>query len=267
VDLTPELTRGAVLVALFAAVAFWEQSRPARIASAPAGRRWFVNLTLYGLCTGVTIALGLLRTAAPTASFLLIRSFPATALSVVAHFVIMLLALDFIYYFGHRALHRWGAGWRVHAVHHTDLDLDVSTTLRHHPAEVLFFAVVAGVLGTLLGATPAEIAAYGALAFAVQVVAHGNIALPAWLEWVIGRLFVTPSFHQLHHARDERECHANFGEVFAFWDRLFGTAVASPARAPGTFGVAQYLDPRYQALGPILLQPVTAAPKPAVEAV
>ena len=76
----------------------------------------------------------------------------------------------------------------------------------------------------------------------------------------IGKLLVTPVFHRTHHSLDERECHANFGEVFVVWDRLFGTAINANMQKPAAFGVRQYLEPRYQTLSLMLLHPVLRQP-------
>jgi sterol desaturase/sphingolipid hydroxylase (fatty acid hydroxylase superfamily) len=249
---------GIATAALFVLAGLWEHARPDRPPRALAGDRWLANLVLFVLSEGVKAGLTPLL-ALLAAAWSLSPEFaaaPEGPLARVAHALAVVLALDLAFYVLHRILHAWAWLWRLHAIHHTDLDLDVTTTLRHHPLEVI--PQVATVLGVayLIGASTGEIAAYGILSFGVQLFAHANVALPSWaatrLEWLV----VTPGFHRLHHSQDERECHANFGQVFTLWDRLFGTACRSPERGIRAYGVSTYLAPRFQKLGWILLQPV-----------
>ena len=252
----PDFWRGIILTTLFVAIALWENAQPEWRATAPTGRRWSSNLTLYVLCTVIAIAVAPLRAIAfdivPSVRLLPVLQ---NGSAVAVHFAAALLILDLAYYLGHRLLHGWTPLWRLHAVHHTDLDLDITTTLRHHPAEVLFFTAVVAAIGALIGITPGEALAYGMVAFGVQLLAHANVALPGQLTSILGALIVTPAFHRLHHSRDQRECHANFGEVFSFWDRLFGTAATAEGHSAIAFGVDHYLAPRHQRLGWMLLQP------------
>jgi sterol desaturase/sphingolipid hydroxylase (fatty acid hydroxylase superfamily) len=256
----PGLSSGTILAFLFIAAGLWESSWPEWHSAIPAGRRWLVNLSLYALTIGGTIALWPVMARVQPDPIL--PAFPQTPFGAAAHLAAILLVLDLIYYLGHRAVHAVPGLWRFHAVHHTDLDLDVTTSVRHHPGEALLFGAGTGLAGALFGAAPGEVAVYGALAFGVQLVAHANLALPPRLESTLALFLVTPCFHRLHHSRDKRESETNFGQVFSFWDRMFGTVAASRARNPAAFGVTRYLDPRYQNLGWMLLQPALAVPHP-----
>lgn len=250
---------GLFLAASFVAVALWEQARPRWTPAASAGPRWRANLTLYALCLGVRLALAPALVASAWIAGGPIMPAPAAGIGVWAHLIAILLMLDLVAYGFHRLLHASDLLWRIHAVHHTDADLDVTTAVRHHPFEVLPLAATSA-CGLWLGATPIEIALYGGLAFAVQALAHANVALPAWLESALSRIIVTPAFHRLHHSRDARECNANFGEILIVWDRLFGTAVR--VQAPAAFGVVGYDAPRFQTVGSMLLQPLRAPQAP-----
>jgi sterol desaturase/sphingolipid hydroxylase (fatty acid hydroxylase superfamily) len=245
---------GIAVAALFVAVGLWETARPER-ADRNAGRRWIANLGLYALSEGVRIAFGpllaILTAAAAVSPFA-----PMDSGFSPIHFIAVVLVLDLAFYVMHRLMHAVDWLWRLHAIHHTDLALDVTTTVRHHPLETIPIAVTAAVVGALIGATPAEIALYGVLAFAVQLLAHANVALPPRLAQAIGSVLVTPGFHRIHHSRDTRECHANYGQVFSFWDRLFGTAVLPGAAPVSAYGVVDYTAPRFQSIGAMLLQPV-----------
>jgi sterol desaturase/sphingolipid hydroxylase (fatty acid hydroxylase superfamily) len=127
-------------------------------------------------------------------------------------------------YITHRISHRVGLLWRLHAVHHSDPEVDVTTTLRHHPLEQFVLGLMSGSVIVAAGFSPLELAAFSWLAIAVQLVAHGNLAIPPRLEAVLRRVVVTPDFHRLHHSRLRHETDGNYGTVFPFWDLLLGTA-------------------------------------------
>jgi sterol desaturase/sphingolipid hydroxylase (fatty acid hydroxylase superfamily) len=249
---------GIAVAALFVAVGMWETARPERQVGQSAGRRWIANLGLFALSEGIRVAvaplLAMLTAAASLSPFA--AAAPADGFSPL-HLVAVVLALDLVFYAMHRLMHAVGWLWRLHAIHHTDLALDVSTTVRHHPLEAIVIAATAFAVGALVGATSDEIVVYGVLAFAVQLLAHANVALPGTLARILGLAIVTPGFHRIHHSRDPHEHHANYGQVFTFWDHLFGTA-----REPGPvkqFGVSEYAGPESQKIGAMLLQPVRSA--------
>ena len=253
---------GVALTLLFVGIGLAEQAWPAWHPVAPAGRRWIANVGLYACCQGLSLALLPWLTVAAMATFVFVPR-PGAAPDpgwAVIHVVTIVLALDLVYYLLHRLFHASATLWRLHAIHHTDLDLDVTSTLRHHPLEVVPMVAVAAMFSATIGATPGEIAGYGVLAFGVQMLAHANLNLPRRLDAALGWVIVTPAFHRTHHSRDERECHANYGEVFVFWDRLFGSGARVSPSAPAAFGVAAYLAPRFQHFGWMVLQPALRRP-------
>jgi sterol desaturase/sphingolipid hydroxylase (fatty acid hydroxylase superfamily) len=249
---------GLAMVAAFVAVALWEHVRPERPPPVASGPRWRVNLALFAIRKLIALMLAplIVATAAIAGPGLL----PAaeTGIGTLAHAAAVLLALDFGHYLAHRALHAAPWLWRLHAVHHTDLDLDVTTSVRGHPGESILVGLWLAILGALLGARPDEVTAYAALLFIVQLVAHANVRLPRGVEATLSRWMITPTFHRLHHSRDGRESHANFGAVLAIWDRLLGSAIAPVSVAPSAYGVGGYLDPRSQRLVAVLMQPLRA---------
>src|SRR5262249_13041964 len=144
--------------------------------------------------------------------------------------VVAIAGLDALAYAQHRLLHRVDVLWRFHAVHHSDPEIDFTTTFRHHPVEAIFNSVVIGGVVLLIGFSPVEIVAYTWVAFVVELIAHANFAIPARFSAIVGRLIVTPEFHQIHHSRENAEANANFGQAFSIWDALFATA---RVRSPG----------------------------------
>jgi sterol desaturase/sphingolipid hydroxylase (fatty acid hydroxylase superfamily) len=190
-DLIPlSLSYGAAaMAAAFVAVAIWENVRPGRPVAIQAGPRWRVNLTLFAIRKVIAFALAPWVTAVLAALLLGVAILPApvTVFGAVAHALAVLLALDLGNYVTHRALHAVPWLWRLHAVHHADLDLDVTTSVRAHPVEPILVGLTLGVLGGVLGAQPDEVAAYAALGFTVQLAAHANVRLPQRLQAVLGR--------------------------------------------------------------------------------
>lgn len=242
--------------ALFVAVGSWENGWPERLAAIAAGPRWFANLSMFALGQGVAYVIAPWLAVDTVASFLPPLLPAELAGGAMLHLIAVVFAIDFAHYAMHRLLHGSSLLWRLHAVHHSDLDLDVTTTVRHHPLELVPIALATTLVAIVFGASADEIALYSVLALGVQLLAHANVALPLRLAHVLGIVLVTPGFHRLHHSRDGRECHANYGQVLVVWDRLFGTAVSPVGRQPTAFGASAYLAPRFQTLGGMLLQPL-----------
>jgi sterol desaturase/sphingolipid hydroxylase (fatty acid hydroxylase superfamily) len=210
-------------------VGIWETFRPLRPLELPNGRRWALHIVLAATGQAVTFLMPIsaavvaLRVQdAPWA--LLGRTLPFWAQCVIA-----LLLLDCLRWYQHFLMHRIGFLWRIHRVHHSDPDYDLTTTLRFHPLEVVVLQ------GTYLGvvALLAPPAILVLLLEAVQLIqnfiGHANTALPDGVERGMRRFLVTPSFHRVHHSQEYAEQNSNFGIAFPFWDFLFGTYRAEPA--------------------------------------
>ncbi len=148
-------------------------------------------------------------------------------------FTLAILALDFVHYLTHRLFHANGYLWRVHEVHHSDPDFDVSTAGRFHPFEILI--VKACYLAGIAVLAPPVMAVFFAELHTglLNVFAHANVALPAGVERWLRRVIITPELHRLHHSDDEAHYDRNFGQTFVFWDRLCGTYL------PGVEGVVR----------------------------
>lgn len=249
----PSVASVLAFAVIFAAAGAWELRRPQSLPGQGAARRWRVNIGLFALSSGTMVLF-----AAVSAAVLPVWYSAANAGAPPAtgwHSIAIFLALDATYYGLHRVLHMVGVLWRFHAVHHTDLELDVSSALRHHPGEALLTGAVAGAIAPLLGATAAEISGFAALGFAVQVIAHANIALPPRLVRILERFIVTPDFHRRHHGRDAEFYNSNFGHILTLWDRVFRTASPIGRAGPSDYGVDLFLKPSDQGLGSVLRQP------------
>jgi sterol desaturase/sphingolipid hydroxylase (fatty acid hydroxylase superfamily) len=139
-----------------------------------------------------------------------------------------LLLLDGLIYWWHRANHEWRFLWRFHLVHHLDRTLDSTTALRFHFGEVLLSAGARAIVILALGFPFASVAAFEVLLLAATIFHHSNLRLPPMLERVLAGLIITPSIHWVHHRRCRADTDSNYGTVFSFWDRLFGSV--SPTR-------------------------------------
>jgi sterol desaturase/sphingolipid hydroxylase (fatty acid hydroxylase superfamily) len=168
-----------------------------------------------------------------------------------------LLGRGFISWVTHLLMHKVPLLWRVHRVHHTDVELDASTTVRFHPLEFPIGLTIGLPLVAALGLPGWVLLAYEILDAAVTVFSHGNVALPAWLERLLRYVLVTPSLHRIHHSVDPGETDSNFGAVFPVWDIVFGTFRTS-SRAPLSpmdLGLREVRDARSWSIGWLLMAP------------
>jgi sterol desaturase/sphingolipid hydroxylase (fatty acid hydroxylase superfamily) len=220
-----------VFAIAFVATALAESFLPAQSHPSSAPRRWTSNAillvvsSLLVVCayqfTGIALACALRG----GSHGLLNR----VSVPYDARFAIGFAVLDLAAYFSHRVFHALSPLWRIHRVHHSETDLDLTTGLRFHPAEALlvqglFLAVIA-----VLGVPPAAVA-FAALAVVVQdFFTHANIMIPEPLDRALRVLIVTPAMHRVHHSEDVTGQGANFGTIFSWWDRVFRTySVGAP---------------------------------------
>lgn len=166
------------------------------------------------------------------------------------------LALEFVFYWLHRIEHT-SPLWRIHRTHHTDLDLDVSTSIRSHPLDVVLTNLAFGALVVLpLGLSPTFVAAYNLCGFAAVWLQHARTDLPAVIERPLSLLLVTPAFHRMHHSDRQAETDSNYGNMLSVYDRLFGTF--TPARTDLVFGIDAADVTSRQSIGAMLAEPLHA---------
>jgi hypothetical protein len=156
-------------------------------------------------------------------------------LSPTASLVAGFLLLDLMIYAVHRTYHAVPALWRLHALHHSDPDVDWSTAVRHHPLEYLSAGAVYWLAILALGIPGPVVAFHGACVFVLAVATHGNVRWPAWLERGLAPIVITLYAHLEHHSIEVAD--VNFGAVLSVWDRLFGT-YRRPSHEP-VFGVRE----------------------------
>lgn len=172
-----------------------------------------------------------------------------------ARAVVTLFLMDYAYWWWHWVNHMVPLFWRFHNVHHTDLDMDVSTASRFHFGEMLFSVGFLSVAVTLFGVSPVMLIAFFTAFEAATLFQHSNWRLPVWFERILNRVLVTPRMHGIHHSIVERETNSNWGTIFCWWDKLHRTLRRDIPQDEITIGVAAYRDEKELTVGQLLLLP------------
>jgi len=251
--------RLAAFAGIFALVAVWEIFAPRRHRTIGRVPRWPGNLGIVVLDTLTvrlvfpTAAVGL-ALAGEARGAGLFHALPLPGAAAVIGGVIL---LDLAVYLQHVLFHAVPALWRLHRMHHADLDVDVTTGLRFHPIEILLsMGLKLGVVAAL-GPPAVAVLIFELLLNATAMFNHANARLPQRLERLLRLMVVTPDMHRVHHSIVPRETNSNFGFNLPWWDRLFGTYRAAPAagQAGMTLGIDQFRDPRELRIDRMLVQP------------
>jgi sterol desaturase/sphingolipid hydroxylase (fatty acid hydroxylase superfamily) len=251
----------SAFVAVFVLLAAAEALFPRRDRAVTRRWRWPTNITLVALnalllrvafpVTAVGVALvaehqgwGLLHAVGPLPTLLAIG--------------VAIVLLDMAIYLQHVLFHAVPVLWRLHRMHHADLDVDVTTGSRFHPGEIglsmlLKFASIAA-----LGASPLAVLSFEILLNAGSMFDHANLRLPLSADRVLRLFVVTPDMHRVHHSAAATEANTNFGFTFPWWDHLCGTYRAQPAAGHDgmTVGLTCFRDPKCLRLDQTLLQPL-----------
>jgi sterol desaturase/sphingolipid hydroxylase (fatty acid hydroxylase superfamily) len=254
------MLRLVVYAGLLCALAAAEAWRPRRARTLPRWRRWPANL---GIAVADALAVKLLfpLAALGVAVFAAQRGWGALNIWPGPEWlkiVLALLGLDLTIYLQHVLFHAVPVLWRLHRMHHTDLDLDVTSGARFHPIEILLSMGIKMAAVTALGAPPVSVLLFEILLNATAMFNHSNLALPLALDRTLRLLVVTPDMHRVHHSVIPAETNSNFGFNVPWWDRLLGTYRAQPAagHAAMTLGLEAFRDPAATAdLAALLVQP------------
>ncbi|MEX2288475.1 MAG: sterol desaturase family protein [Planctomycetaceae bacterium] len=241
-------TEGAIRIGCFLgvliAMAVWEAVAPRRSLMAHKPLRWASNLSLVVLNT-LVVRLVIPFTAVATATIaeshgwglLNMLEFPRWAKTVVA-----VVALDLVIYLQHVMFHAVPVLWRLHMVHHADLDFDVTTGVRFHTLEIVLSMLIKLAAILALGPSALAVLIFEVLLNATSMFNHGNVRLPQWLDRRLRLVVVTPEMHRVHHSVISRETNSNFGFNLPWWDYLLGTYRAQPAAGHEqmTIGLTQF---------------------------
>lgn len=259
-------------------MALWEALAPRRRPAVNKPFRWFNNLALVGLDTLAVRflaplgAVGAALVAGERGWGLLNNARLPGWLTVL----LAVVALDLVIYLQHVLFHAVPALWRLHMVHHADLDFDTSTGVRFHPVEILLSMGIKIGAVVLFGAPALAVLLFEVLLNATSLFNHGNVRLPAWLDRVLRLVVVTPEMHRVHHSIEARETNSNFGFNLPWWDYLLGTYRPQPAAGHEkmTIGLDQFRDERVERLDRMLLlpfvgqagdYPLTSPPRPSAQ--
>jgi len=253
------LIRGAAFALVLLAMALWEVLASRRPQWISRRQRWPGNLLLVALNT---LLVRLLFPLAGVGAALVAAEqgwglFNLIALPMWLAVVASVIALDMAIYFQHRLFHAAPWLWRLHRMHHADLEFDVTTGLRFHPLEILISMGIKLAMVTLLGAPALAVLIFEVLLNATSMFNHGNVRLPTGIDRGLRLLVVTPDMHRVHHSIIRRETDSNFGFNLPWWDRLFGTYRDQPAAGHlgMTIGIEDFREAHDLRLDRMLLQP------------
>lgn len=238
----------------------WEVATPRRRQEIPKVLRWTNNLSLVVIDTAIlrlafpVLAVGLAGIAKINGWGLF--NMIDLPLWVAVIFAIMLL--DLATYVQHIVFHAVPGLWRLHRMHHADLEFDATTGLRFHPAEIVLSMTVKLALVLAIGAPAVAVLAFEVILNAASIFNHSNIAMSPAVDRVVRLFLVTPDMHRVHHSIEPRETNANFGFSVPWWDRLFGTYLAQPAKGhlEMKIGIEQFRSRRELWLDRMLVQPL-----------
>ena len=256
--------RLGAFLAVFVAVALWEVLAPCRRQEFRRAARWPHNIGL------LLVNVVLLRVVAPGAAVAVAMTAEAggwgllNALPFPAWLAVPLavMLLDLAIYFQHVMFHAVPTLWRLHRVHHADLEFDLTTGTRFHPFEILISTAIKCAAVAAIGASPISVLIFEVLLNATAMFNHANASLPAsidrWVRWVL----VTPDMHRVHHSVRYEESSSNFGFNLPWWDRLFGTYRPQPklGHAAMNIGVDAFRFPEDSRLDRLLVQPFRDTP-------
>ncbi len=233
---------------VLAVVALAEIILPRRRLTASKLRRWASNLGIVFL-NSLFVRLLLPATAAGFAVFAAQRGwgvFNALDAPAWVGIIASVVFLDFAIYLQHVMFHAVPALWRLHRMHHADLDFDVTTGARFHPIEILLSMLIKFAVIAVIGAPAAAVIIFEVLLNATAMFNHGNFRLPVGLDRVLRLFVVTPDMHRVHHSIEDHETNSNFGFNLPLWDRLFGTYKDQPdaGHEAMTIGIRDYREPK-----------------------
>ena len=254
----PDVRLGMFL-GIFALMAAWEIAAPRRALRESKPIRWASNLAIIVLNSALLRIL-FPAAAVGVAAFVAERGAGLFNLFAVPYpfaMVLSLLALDLAVYLQHLMFHAMPILWRVHRMHHADLDFDVTTGSRFHPIEMILSMLIKFAAIVLLGPPLLAVLVFEVALNATAMFNHSNIRIPQPWDRALRWLVVTPDMHRVHHSIDAPECNSNFGFNLPWWDWLFGTYRSQPAAGHDgmVIGIKQFRSPRDLWLDQMLIEP------------
>lgn len=251
--------RLVIFLGVFLLVGLAEHLWPRRTLTVPKGQRWFCNGVIVVIDSAVVrLALPIMPTGVGEIAGLNGWGiFNVLVLPLWIKMVIVILALDLVIYLQHRAFHRIPFFWRFHRMHHTDLDIDVSSGNRFHPLEILFSLIIKMGVVAVLGAPVIAVVIFEILLNATSMFNHGNLRIPVDIDRWLRLILVTPDMHRVHHSTIPRETDSNFSFNLSWWDRVLGTYRDQPREGHigMTIGLKEFRDAGRLGIGYLLMLP------------
>ena len=254
--------RLTVFFGIFALLALLEVVAPRRVLSVSKSWHWFTNLLL----TGLDIVIVRLLFGAATIQTALFAREHGWGLLNYLHlpswlaFLTAIIFLDFMIYLQHVISHALPIFWRLHLVHHTDLDFDVTTAARFHPIEIIVSLIFKLGLIVVTGAAPAAVLVFEIILNGSAQFNHSNLKLTNGLDRILRRFIITPDFHRVHHSVKVAESNSNYGFFLPWWDHLCGTYRAQPllSHTEMSIGLKEYRDKEELSLPSLVVLPFVA---------
>lgn len=255
--------RLAFFVSIFTAVALAELVLPRRTLMTSKVSRWVANIGIVVIDAAV-VRLIFSGAAVGTALWVSERGwglFNALTLPYWVKVVLSVVILDFVIYLQHVMFHAVPALWRLHMMHHADMDFDVTTGNRFHPIEIVLSMFIKAAAIMVTGAPALGVIIFEILLNGTAMFNHGNVKLPLAFDRVLRLFVVTPDMHRVHHSVIPPEANSNFGFNMPWWDRLMGTYRPQPrgGHLEMTIGLNQFRDPARLTLPWLLIQPFTGS--------
>lgn len=257
------LWRLTAFIGVFCLMAVWEILAPRRTSRQSKTWRWGNNL---GILVIDSLLIRLLFPAAAVGIALLAQAngwgiLNQTALTPYTAngwiIIVSIILLDLVVWAQHLVFHKVPVLWRLHRLHHADLDFDVTTALRFHPLEILLSMLIKAAVIIFAGLPAISVLLFEILLNATAMFNHGNVRLPRALDRVLRWVIVTPDMHRVHHSWYPEETNSNYGFNLPWWDRLFNTYRDQPKHGHEamTIGLNQFREKRDTRLDRLLIQP------------
>lgn len=252
--------RLAVFFFMVAALSVWEWRQPRRPPFRLVSARRFVNVLMLAVniaIVRIVLISSLVGVAvmAQDGEVGLLRLLP---LPDPVSFLLAFVALDLVVYWQHRMFHLAPWFWRVHAVHHSDVEFDQTTGVRFHPVEIVLSTIIKGAAVVAIGATPLAVLVFEVVLSSSSLFNHANARMPRALDRILRWVLVTPDMHRIHHSVDSDEHNRNFGFCLTWWDRLFGSYRDQPraTHEQMQIGLAGFRAPSDQSVARLMTQPI-----------
>lgn len=254
-----QILRIASFVGVLAIIALWEIIAPRRALTSNKGKRWFANLSMT---VAANLLVRLVFPLLPVGLAILAHEQGWGILNIISlppwlAIIVAVMVLDLVIYLQHVLFHFLPTLWRLHRMHHSDLDIDASTGSRFHPLEIVISIGIKLATILLIGASPLAVLIFEIILNAAATFNHGNIRIPLNIDRWLRILLITPDMHRVHHSIIPHETNSNFGFNVPWWDYLCGTYRAQPSAGhlEMTIGLKEYRDPAKLTFLHLLIQP------------